>query len=1200
MSSSYVFSGASFSVRSATLIAPNVVRLSFTQPPNRINPAGPTDSLNSNNYTITGLSAKTITSIAAVVADNVSVDITVNSPFEYGNWTITAANLQTAGGTGLAAPFSAIFFVGAIQTALTAGVEGEDGASIIRKHLNAALGGLKWDALIAALGQADDYVWDLARTAFDQLFKSTASGKYLKQLAADDGTEYPTNVGLSDDQFRELAIELSTGRVTYISLLRILQSFYGKEALRAYADTQVGPFTLADGMTLVMDFEGDTYTYTVDSRSFRVVNTATAAELAIALTIFFDNKKIGAIAAPIVDSTTGLMKVRLYSPSLGLRSKLTILGGTAQRVLNFDTYQNVYNGTVTSGDAYNWTFSVVAGRTVMSLTTLGIPKIDVSSIQTDDYVVVGPDTGAIAGWYKVLSVEYVWSGSSYIQKVTLVDNIGYVGTIVQQSNTSYRFYRPTTHSILNGARTVVVSQTTDGKLDIQVPAVGDVYRDASNAAYVFGNTPVNIISLERKGNTVTVQTSGPHGLTTGNQAFVEGYVPASGRAFFDTTNVGGSWLHGMGSTGSLPGGSAARGQGLHLLSTGDIVSFGGIVPASTNSPNTTRISATQSPITNGTQATGAQNLAVTFTALGNMIGSRSQSFASSVLNGPFTDSVFVSGGIGALNTCEILTGASWTARANMILGVQLHQQVTLNDGRVLVIGGRNASNTTVATCQIFQPSLNAWVPAANLNVPRLLATAHVLPDGRVIVIGGQNLAKDSVNSCEIYDPVTNTWSYATNMGYWRDSHCSVVLPNGEILVAGGNANAGDNISSPTKTTEIYNPALNRWRLGPVMPVARNRNYAVSGASMWMVRNGSYVYVGDSGNPQVNWLDVNEFVWNVLPATSNPRSNAVAGNGFVLLSGYNSATATTFFDAITGDGVAMSPQGVNGLQAVSSAPSSDVFTYLTSQPAYTTMLSDTGVIVPAGSDYVNGWSAVNAMRSGNVTTLSMSVPQSTIAVYVNSFDVNFPSGVKLISTWSPTNISYAEIAANASGSVYVGRPLATPTSQKVEATGTDGVFVIDPDALTYSTFDSTLASSLIEGASYNVLTVASTDAFADEPGWLVLSYGHRDESKPFKYLEKISSTQLLLQGFVADGDWFAGTTVTSASQVGPDDIENAFWVTGSLAARFAAEENINESVANDVDLNWSVIYPGDRGLGGEGQANSDDSTVWGPDDYDEEE
>jgi hypothetical protein len=93
---------------------------------------------------------------------------------------------------------------------------------------------------------------------------------------------------------------------------------------------------------------------------------------------------------------------------------------------------------------------------------------------------------------------------------------------------------------------------------------------------------------------------------------------------------------------------------------------------------------------------------------------------------------------------------------------------------------------------------------------------------------------------------------------------------------------------------------------------------------------------------------------------------------------------------------------------------------------------------------------------------------------------------------------------------------------------------------------------------------------------------------------------LMADFDAESDWPIGTTVTLISRIPANDIDGAAWITGSTAMQVAAELNVRESVANDVTLNWSVIYPGDRGLGGENTSHSDDSVVWGPDDFDSEE
>jgi hypothetical protein len=75
-----------------------------------------------------------------------------------------------------------------------------------------------------------------------------------------------------------------------------------------------------------------------------------------------------------------------------------------------------------------------------------------------------------------------------------------------------------------------------------------------------------------------------------------------------------------------------------------------------------------------------------------------------------------------------------------------------------------------------------WNVTGSLNTGRLDHTATLLQDGRVLVTGGQN-ASGKLDSSEIYDPATGHWSSTGNMTTGRQYHFATVLPNGKVLVA---------------------------------------------------------------------------------------------------------------------------------------------------------------------------------------------------------------------------------------------------------------------------------------------------------------------------------------------------------------------------------------------------------------------------------
>lgn len=208
----------------------------------------------------------------------------------------------------------------------------ESGYSVIRKHFNRFFGGKNWDALMAAMGDADDYVLNLAKNTIAQFSAATAEGGYLDNLGADQSVFRPWAAGMSDTQFRALLIELNTGKVTYNSILGLLEMLYGVDALRAHIDSSVGPWALNDGDTVEFVFDGTTYTYIVDAAEYQSVGAATALEVAVAFSRFFLSKRLSALVA--VNGS----QVRVYTPSRGLRGTVAV-AGTATLGFGMGTYR---------------------------------------------------------------------------------------------------------------------------------------------------------------------------------------------------------------------------------------------------------------------------------------------------------------------------------------------------------------------------------------------------------------------------------------------------------------------------------------------------------------------------------------------------------------------------------------------------------------------------------------------------------------------------------------------------------------------------------------------------------------------------------------------------------------------------------------------------------------------------------------------
>lgn len=351
MASSSTFTGIGLSIQTVSSInRGRTVRVRFTNEPKQISTSASDDGLNTANYTLTGPGFANITSCTTVGGDTQSIDLHLASPLFGGEWLLTIANIKSSTGVLCVPPLSGFFTVTAnSQVAINSGVE--DSEKIIRKHLNPALAGDNWTALIAALSVGDEHNFNNTKLAFDQLYKTSASGRYLDRLAANDGIARPANVGLTDEIFRQYAIKLSNKKVVNQSVLEMLEVFYGTESTRAHVTTDLyEPFALADGDDLNITIDGFLkYKVIFKSSDFLNIAQARAVEVASSITRTFLLNGSKAFAVPFTDYQ-GLTKVRIYSPSLGLKGSVQIRGsggGKAQNALGFETrLSDVYTGTI--------------------------------------------------------------------------------------------------------------------------------------------------------------------------------------------------------------------------------------------------------------------------------------------------------------------------------------------------------------------------------------------------------------------------------------------------------------------------------------------------------------------------------------------------------------------------------------------------------------------------------------------------------------------------------------------------------------------------------------------------------------------------------------------------------------------------------------------------------------------------------------
>lgn len=150
--------------------------------------------------------------------------------------------------------------------------------------------------------------------------------------------------------------------------------------------------------------------------------------------------------------------------------------------------------------------------------------------------------------------------------------------------------------------------------------------------------------------------------------------------------------------------------------------------------------------------------------------------------------------------------------------------VTLTDGNVLVAAGGKALSQA-PPAEIINGATGASMPTIGAPVrPRFYATGTRLADGRVLIAGG--MGTDGADpTAEIYDPATGLFILLqSTMSKGRYGHSAVRLNNGRVFLYGGFAN--DNQPVPG---ELFDPATMTFSALPnAEPLVRG-NHAIAKA-----------------------------------------------------------------------------------------------------------------------------------------------------------------------------------------------------------------------------------------------------------------------------------------------------------------------------------------------------------------------------------
>ena len=185
------------------------------------------------------------------------------------------------------------------------------------------------------------------------------------------------------------------------------------------------------------------------------------------------------------------------------------------------------------------------------------------------------------------------------------------------------------------------------------------------------------------------------------------------------------------------------------------------------------------------------------------------------------------GGYISYDTAEIYDPAARSfapMRAHMTSDRVGAAAVKLNDGRVLIVGGKSGrvatsrhpnlfSLTPLNSAEIFDPESGTFIRTGDMRAPHYLPTATMLDNGDVLVVGGWTIKGPVVagmRDAEIYRPETNLFSQVGPTNVARLTNTATLLNDGEVLIAGG-IDANSRIGA---SVEFYSPTQHRFLMLP--------------------------------------------------------------------------------------------------------------------------------------------------------------------------------------------------------------------------------------------------------------------------------------------------------------------------------------------------------------------------------------------------
>ncbi|WP_246846761.1 Kelch repeat-containing protein [Leptospira barantonii] len=232
---------------------------------------------------------------------------------------------------------------------------------------------------------------------------------------------------------------------------------------------------------------------------------------------------------------------------------------------------------------------------------------------------------------------------------------------------------------------------------------------------------------------------------------------------------------------------------------------------------------------------------------------------------------------------------------NLIQGRSDFSMDLLNDGRVLIAGGR--SDSILKSAELFDPNNLTILPVGNLNFNRCLHTSTKLNNGKILMIGGLDNGQATVATTELFDPNTLTFTTSGNLSVSRALHAANLLANGNVLVTGGYKISTPPFATNTKVVELYDSGLGSFSSIGNISEFRVGHTAISTASNRILLCGGHQIL--SGSPILSSCELFDTGTMSILGSGQMRSkrsahtsNLLSGSKILITSGFDRVDFST--------------------------------------------------------------------------------------------------------------------------------------------------------------------------------------------------------------------------------------------------------------------------------------------------------------------